>query len=448
MNKLIDKYVKLAALWGNMDSAIISEFRQDPPKFPSILRSEALQKSVQISSEVNKVINQIAKRIWSNDKVLNQKVHFQEYSSRFSDLIVTQMLQLEKEYTVEKLPEQLKHNINRSLSSLFVIESEPLEHVFPTRWILKPNTGIAKLGSIQVEYKSTWLERMFQEKRIDKVALTRIPKIWNGDKLARRKASQADTSEDAVIGIVGNFDFILSVTTNNCLGEAAALRADRAFKIFLTSVSLLWESPERILNGLSLGSDTSTNIERKLVLRNNVIVSNSLGIINMPFSHPLKESWQSIFMTYLDFFSGVEEILNFVVDPNYQSNRQVLLGNAQAALRWFYEGCKSNDALMSTTHFASCLDALGNGKGARGIEQLIKKQLGLSSQDQYVNNLTVNDCITKIYSNARSEFLHGSSKTSFSDWTEMSAISEYIAHGCLYSCLANLKTDSSLHSFK
>ena len=415
MNKILNEYITVVTELKKMQQKIACNTNgKEALQWPQII-SAGEGRTLEINTEIANAISRIARNYWKNEPELKRRVRLKGWSSTIRRLFGIPLSKLDLDVSDEDLALTLQQQITEAMQAAALPQSWilDLEHVFATTWLSIENFQSCELGPIMFETRAIWLDRMLLLKQIDKISHRRITKLWAGKKLKERKPSWETIAETAAIDIIGALPFVISIKTNNCSGDVAYQRAHRAAHIFLMSSALLWETPSKALSGMNLKTDLGPTRKISLSLHGYQKMSASYSRPTLPFGPHIKlDEWQALLDDRPDFFAAFTEITNFVVDPNYTSIRLPILLKAEIALRWFYEGCRADDELMATTHFASCLDTLGGGDGLRGIKKMIGRQLGWTSDTAvHTDGSSLGTFLNWIYGKGRSQFLHGSPRS-------------------------------------
>lgn len=148
-------------------------------------------------------------------------------------------------------------------------------------------------------------------------------------------------------------------------------------------------------------------------------------------------------------FEQAEEIAHYIATERIDEGREKIVRRMEVALRWFTEGCRADENLMAVTYFAAALDTLSGGRGnTHPILTMLKSRIGLDESALLsVDGMTTRQTVERIYSTARSQFLHGSTDAHLADWTELRAYAEKLSRDAMVACLAAARSDAQLVDF-
>src|SRR5690606_35952279 len=90
---------------------------------------------------------------------------------------------------------------------------------------------------------------------ISPVSLRRVKRIWQGDKLRKRKAPSDKNAESSILRTIGKSPFVCSVTTQRLAPEASLEKALIAARFATTLIALTWQMPSQALARMNLNYD-------------------------------------------------------------------------------------------------------------------------------------------------------------------------------------------------
>lgn len=265
----------------------------------------------------------------------------------------------------------------------------------------------------------------------------RIEQAWSGKKLKKRKPSSDSIVEQNILDVIDSCPFVCSVETVGLGPEAARQRSLTAARLALAAIALLWATPSRALEGMNLVYDRRIHRQMALTFIPGKTVLAGSNLSHSPHGPWLQDGeWEALFAQNSSYFSGVAEVLHFVVDPVRGQARPDLLNALAQALLWFHEGCRENVTLMAIVKFSATLDALACGGKSGGIKRLITARLGLQEMSPIrPDGPTLKSAVDEIYSEGRSRTIHGTNTKLGHDWSGTKSLSEQFARLCLRSCI-------------
>ncbi len=301
------------------------------------------------------------------------------------------------------------------------------------------NTAIQPftIGPVRFEPRLDWLERKHQDGEISAITRRRVEQAWTGKYIGKQKLSYDSIGETGILDAVGSCHFVCSIATNGLASESGREKALTAAHLATASISLLWQTPSRALEGMNLLFDSKLHQQSFLTYIPGKIVLAGSRLSHMPHGPWMKTGeWETEFSNYNDHFAVVGRILEFIIDPTGDVSQQNMMNTLAQALLWFHEGCRETTSLMAIVKFSATLDALACGRRSDGIMQLIKARLGIQDCDQiHPGGPTLRQAVNKIYSDGRSRTIHGTNNKLGHDWTGTKGLAEQFARICLLLCI-------------
>ncbi len=327
---------------------------------------------------------------------------------------------------------------------------EDREHVFgATLFFEKCTIPRFSIGPICFESRLDWLDRKKQEKAVSTISYRRIKKKWEGNHLKKRKNGHDSMRETFILDAIENAPFVCSVFVKGLPPETGKEKALVAARIALTVISLVWQIPSSVLGGFNLIYDRRPHLQKSLSFSKRGVMGGGrkLSQNHLHGAHIRPpDTWAGILKQYKKAFDLCGCILEHILIPSEVHNRIKVLNVFLHALIWFHAGCREGDNILAIVDYAACLDALSCGKKADGIQRLIAKQLGLSSEQTIFKNdiRTVKNIVDEVYGSARSRTIHGNNDRLGHDWTTTRTEAELLARLCLVNCLFSAAEDESL----
>ncbi|WJR67103.1 hypothetical protein QTA58_23475 [Neorhizobium sp. CSC1952] len=449
MVKLIDQYkiivselVRLSKLedpWNDPEAKI---------HFPrTISIGDGLQ--ISVSEKIDKAIGAIARLKRSEASQIKAKYTENDWAKALRSAFGEPLSSLDLDAPIDENAKALKDAINHHIGQLSARQFQPITYIFAGSW-LRVHVDEFVIGPVKIETRDAWLERELQAGKIPKTTYRRILQKWSGARVNKRKPSRQSMEEDDIINAIERWPHVISVTMSGMSNELMQDRAARAARLSLTATALMWNRPTKALQGLNLASDDLP--ARSVVLRYSpkLAMSASYSSKLFRFGYTVEpEHWADISKQFTPLIRQISEVATYIAEGTSASGRAEMLRQLDVALRWFYEACRANEDLIAVTHFASCLDTLAGGKGDNGILRLFETICGMNREAPiHTDGHKLSTLVRKIYGDARSQFLHGSTTGHLDDWSDLRMSAETLTRWALVACLFKADEDPTLLDFQ
>lgn len=320
------------------------------------------------------------------------------------------------------------------------------EFPFPCDLFYGVNEFSFIIGPVRFEAREVWLERKFTEGFISENVRRRILLHWSGNTSVEYSTPSLDNDrEEAILKITEESSFVCSVTTNGISPKFARIRAKTAANLALASVALWSENPSMTLDAMNLVDDRAFRILHEITFGGKYGFSYTARKSHFPGGVRLRNGeWDSITKNYSDHFNVIGDIFKYILDANYNNQRQNIIHSLAHAILWFNKAFREKEDVFSIVHSASALDCLASGCGRDGIKKLINNRLNIAKNSTIWKSgtQTVDEAVDEIYDRARTAMLHGRrydnkkiESRPFHDWYLVRRRAENLTADCLLACI-------------
>ncbi len=327
--------------------------------------------TIQITKAIDQSITELARTLRQTRPVTIKNVRDEEWRAWVRSAIGPALMQIRlsdpRDAAAASVLSKVEVELDASLAGL-----PPREYAFGTTLFATPDMTPFTIGPVTFERREDWLSRKLADGSISDVIHRRVSRAWSGSKLKRRKKNIDYFREQDIFEALGSSPFVCSVHVTGYSAEAGRELALSAARLSLTCVSLVWERSSGVLDGFNLQFDGGVRRERTLRFIPGRITLQGSRIRGLPHGPKIsKEDWGNELTTHSSFFSAAGEALDYLLGADGKVARPALMNALMQSLLWFYEGCREDNDLLSVVDFAASLDALGGGKKAKGILQVL-----------------------------------------------------------------------------
>lgn len=438
MKPLIEIYKELltdlAALQNNKTNAFLDDNKES---FPYMISAGRDQGFIYITPNIEKNIAAIARRIRDANTNIAGRYRIKEWNTilrrKFGPLLAN--IDLAEDINVSAT--LLKKEINDFVQLVANSKVENETVIIGAEIFADPSLNSIRMGPLIIENKKDWLERHYKEGNLLPIPYRRLKRLFLGEKLRARKNVFFNTVEDDIKNALERNSYVISVTLKGFSSEARTKRAERAAIISLTVISLLWDKPARFLERTRINCEPPSY--EKIILSHN----NKRGFSSDYFREGLtiggvltNQELEKLQSEKRSLFEISGALIKYIIDSKEDADRTDIYRCLNLAMLWFHEACKEKDDLIATAKFASCLDTLSGGNKKSGIHTILEKRLGWNKKMEiHIDGHSLEYMLDKIYSEARSQTLHGSKKEIFADWSSNRSLAEFITRHLLIKCL-------------
>lgn len=288
-----------------------------------------------------------------------------------------------------------------------------------------------RIGPVRFEPRLAWLERTHGDGSVSKVSLSRIQRLWRGERLRKRKASVDEMLEKEIFGAIGKSDFVCSVAVSKMGAKAGSQKALTAARIATTVISLAFRKSSSALDVITLPFDRQPYLQDYLVAIPGRPCGwqSSWSYVPGGVTWLTEEEWTKLRKDSEKIFHCAEEVIKCFIYGEDSVARPKILNALFQSILWFHEGCREQVDLMAIVKFCSSMEALAHGRNEEGILNLIKARLIVKDEVKLCKD------IKKIYAEGRSRTVHGTNDKLGHDWSDSRNYAEQLAQQCLISCL-------------
>lgn len=234
--------------------------------------------SLIVSKKIDDAIVDVSRRLMDNDPSLKYRYTLREWYTDVRRAFGPALAAIDldgkpadnAQVVLRAVRETLSKNQSRQISR---------EHAFGCTLFSDKNIAAFTVGPVLFETRAVWLARQAEAGYISKVTARRIGRVWQGERIAKRKFSAESRREDDILGAIGSSPFVCSVATTGFGDEAAREKALTAARLALAAIALLWQMPSKTLSGFNLLFDRSVRRRKTLtfVPKNHVLSGSFLS---------------------------------------------------------------------------------------------------------------------------------------------------------------------------
>ncbi|WP_348829850.1 hypothetical protein [Xanthobacter sp. KR7-225] len=410
--------------------------KNDPFGLPRLLPA-GNGETIQIDKAIDDNITKLASILKAEKPELVKNVREEEWRSWLRSAIGLLLMNVKTSDPVSTSAASVLAGLNVEITSLIAGLGQS-EFAFGTTFLDVRDLPTFNIGPVTFETREKWLDRKLTDGGISETMHRRIARAWGGAKLRPRRKNVDNIRERDILDILGNTCFVCSVKLDGLSGEASREFALSAARLGLTCVAMLWEQSAKALSGMNLRIDQGMRKERMLRFVPSKIILQGSRMIGRPSGPSISASdLNKTLAREANFFSAAGEVLAYFVSSDGGVARPELMNALMQSLLWFHEGCRERNDLLAVVDFAASLDALGGGKKARAILEVIEARLGAKGADSiYPGGPTLKVVVDTIYSDGRSRAIHGTSDKIGHDWTRMRSHAEALARHSLFASLS------------
>ena len=196
--------------------------------------------------------------------------------------------------------------------------------------------------------------------------------------------------EESILDVLKQAQMVCTVTTDGLAPEVAQKRSIIAAQLALTSISLLWEIPSRVLNGLRLTVDYAPRIIQTIPFTPGSRMIGGRRLVGIPHGPKMTEdNWSYITNDAQGFFDLAGKMIACWTSTTAYNNALPILRCLSQALYFFWDACQDENDLMSIVKFTAALESLVPGKKANGVRKLANARLGIKDNEFITSNKTL-----------------------------------------------------------
>ena len=292
------------------------------------------------------------------------------------------------------------------------------------------------VGPVSIKRRHLWLEHGLEERRFSRVTYSRLAASWSGKTIRPRKPSLESHNEHAIIDAIGEAPFVCSIETDGLFGDFAKEKALLAARLTLLGVALMWASPRKALQEINLAYDGPPYRQAYAFYQvRPELLSGSRWTKSLHGLSLFGDEWEPIIAQRNDWWTTLAEAIKFLLGNPDHAQRPKLMTSFAHALIWFHEACREPMPMIALTKYISCLDALACGRKASGIIALVSARMEVEPEAPIrKDGPSFKAAINQLYSQGRSQLLHGSSDRLGRDWEDQRELAETLARFCLILC--------------
>lgn len=409
--------------------------KEKPPKFPTSIHSQA--GDILINRKIEREISDIAQLILPEYPTASVEYTSKEW--RFS---------VRSACGFALCTVQFDDNMDDAIRSMKSIVKQEIQKLVDSKGILFQSMGCTLnlnppevpfvIGPVKFESTMIWLNHSQISEKIDKITRRRITKVFEGQKIGKRKPSIAASDEETIIEATSGYPMVCTVVTDRLAPELARKRSIIAARLAQTSFALLLNPlPSNLITQFSLsvdhGSYAMTTIQFSREARS---IGYESKLIGMPTGVNLDwDEWLELAQIERNFFDVVGKTIEIWTSSSKYHCESSLVRCLSVSLYYFWDACQDTNDLMAIVKFVSSLETLTEGKKENGILRLAKARLSMNESDIYADDKTLRQIVRQLYRQARSRTLHGTNPEFAYDFTKTRTIAEHLARHCILSSI-------------
>jgi len=392
--------------------------------------------SIVVSRKIDDTIAAVADQLMAAGQTLAPKVTRAEWRATVREVFGPALAMIDLDFDPANNADTVLFEVKAALTK-HVAGYDVRELVFGCTLFGGASIKPFSFGPVCFEPRSDWLARKTGEGVISTITRRRVNQIWSGRRLRKRKLSADMITEMGILDAIGACPYVCSVKITGLAAQAGREKALTAVRLATASIALLWGTPSRALEGMNVLFDRSIHRQHVLTFMLGNIVNTSSRLSHMPRGPWLKDGeWEHELAKNRDYFRLVGGILNYAIDPSGGALRPNMMNTPAQSLLWFHEACRETVRLMAIVKYSAALDALACGGKAGGIRRLINARLGIpDNRPIRANGPTLKQAVDEIYSDGRSQTIHGVNKRLGHDWSNTRSLAEQFARLCLLACI-------------
>ena len=408
----------------------IRDLREGKYRFP-VLLSVGNGEPIHITPEIDRLLTRVSKSL--------MRVFFPAQQSEFTHSEWNSLTKREfalsfRKHFLKEGPgadaETLLEDLRQQIST-HIRDICPREYVFGCHFCSNSEFAPLSIGPVRFEPKLAWLAEFHRAGGISDVARGRIERAWDGKRLRPRKPSNDVSTERYILETTNNCDFVCTVAVGQMGDEAGKQKALMAARLATAAVALAWLEPRWALSYMTLTYDRQPRHREYLVTLSGMTVrlSSSLSFIPGGITSLDLAQWQTLRSDFAEAHASAGEAIRCLTHGKEAVARPKVMEALFQSLLWFHEGCRDEVDAMAIVKFCSAMEALACGGNEKRILKLAKARLHIRDETQFVND------VGNLYRIGRSRTVHGTNDRLGHDWSDSRDLAEYLARGCLISCL-------------
>lgn len=381
-------------------------------------------------------IHDYARICWDNDPAIKLRATFDEYA-QFARRAFGQILyDIELESTDEEICQTIRESVDSSITTLIQDQRQSIDLTLGCHVLDGDDAYPIRIGPVRFETRKQWLRRMDEDKKLTSTTRRRLEDHWNGRTLKKRKPSLDSAREDSILRSIDACPTVCTVETDSLSAKFTREKGVLAARLAITAVALMWRPASSGLDWMNLLYDLRLPVRYTVSFG----ISGTMGSFassQAPHGRIVNNEILETLNQFQSLFDQIGLVLSSYVQPMRINQRPNISNAIFLSLWWFHEACREPMDQIATTKFAASLDALTGGHRSRGIMQFLETRGGFKPEmTLMVDGRTTKETIKQIYSDGRSQLIHGSSDNFAHDWSDIRQTAEAVAQFCLVQAIS------------
>lgn len=405
--------------------------RQDGPiPFPRLLSGKN-NAQILVNKRIDQLIHDLGRETYNGELKIDHIATLQEWRHTIRSFIGDELTS-DIDFTNEEVAAETVNKNLQDYKEKVVLASNKTEWAFPATIFCNVTLEPFRVGPVLIEMREDWLTRKFKEGAVSKTTKRRLENKWSNGKVNRpRNATNDSVFEGEIDRAAKDHKFMITVELECLFPDAAQKRAETLANLTLVAIACLWKNPSDALKFFYLADDGSNWSINRLKIDGSYIFSRNERL-RFPGKHINEDDLCAVFSDNKEYWQGITHIFDFLATSRPETAKKALYDSLSQAIIFFQRACIETSDLMIVMNFAMTLDALAQGRKSKGIVEMIQGLTGWRC-DQVItrSGQTIKDIVNRIYSDARSRTVHGTSERYHLDWQELREIATYITRLCL-----------------
>ena len=426
-----------------LDEMTISQFKDEPRSIPGLIATGDYGSFIVNEAIENEIFN-VAEWMLTQRPNVRDKYNLKEWQAAVRAAFGPALLRINPNDSSCEGARILKKFIEKNIDEHIASHGIHYRSIGCSLFSDSLDTSFT-IGPVIFEPKTAWLERALKDNHISKISHRRINHFLSGHTIRKRKTSMDSIQEESILDVLKKAQMVCTVTINGLAPEAAQKRSIIAARLALTSMSLLWETPSRVLKSMRLTVDYAPHIIQTIPFTLGSRMIGGRRLVGMPHGPKMTEDdWRNITNDAKGFFDLAGKMIACWTSTTAYNKAPPVLRCLSQALYYFWDACQDENDLMSIVKFTAALESLVPGKKANGIRKLANARLGIKDNELIMRNKTLAQLVNFIYSKGRSRTLHGTNPGVLYDWSDARVTSEIFTRYCIVSSMDFLEQNPTV----
>ena len=166
---------------------------------------------IYITPKIDRMLGSLSKAVMS-EFFRSQKSNFtsSEWNKMVREEFGLVLVNSDDEVIVERDSKEVLEAVREKLSDR-IYDIHGREYIFGCHFCNVSNLEPLSIGPVRFEPRHSWLKRKSDNGHLSKASSSRIPRVWDGERLRKRKTSRDQILEDEILDTIGGCKFVCSV---------------------------------------------------------------------------------------------------------------------------------------------------------------------------------------------------------------------------------------------